>query len=64
MSTKIKTMKRLFIIIIAADIIATTIFLPWGMLINVGILVLSLMILIPFFYYQIYIKGKKKGQGN
>jgi hypothetical protein len=52
-------MKRLFIIIIAADIILTTIFLPWGMLVNVGILVVSLMILIPVFYYRLYVRGKK-----
>ena len=57
-------MKRLFIIIVAADIIGTTIFLPWGMLVNIGILVVTLLILIPFFYYQIYVKGKKNGQGN
>lgn len=52
-------MKVVFIILIAADIIFTMFFLPWGMLFNALIMIASLLILIPLFYYRFYIRHKK-----
>ena len=51
-------MKRLLIALIVADVLLTMIFLPWGMLINAVIMIVSLIILVPLFYFR-WIKSEK-----
>ena len=52
-------MKRVIIILVLADIVLTAIFLPWGMLINAGFMILAFLIIFPMVYYRLFIKPKK-----
>ena len=54
LSAKQTTMRRLFILLIVADVVLTMIFLPWGMLINAAIMFLSLLVIIPVMYYRTF----------
>jgi hypothetical protein len=51
-------MKRFLIILIAADVVFTMLFLPWGMLINAIIMITASLIILPIAYYRYFIRKK------
>ncbi|HLF34449.1 MAG TPA: hypothetical protein VI583_09435 [Cyclobacteriaceae bacterium] len=53
-------MKHLIIFLIVADVVLTMFFLPWGMLANAAILIISMAIILPVLYYRTYKTFNKK----